>query len=267
MAMTASDVVKLAIAAALGAAVAWVAVRGLPDRNADRLAALESSQQAILKELQGLRAGTAQPRAQANPNQPSPTALPSMPLSIAGAASIGRADAPLTLIEFSDFQCPFCLRHVRETFAKIRASYVDTGKVRYVFRHYPIQSLHAQAWAGARAAECAQRQGKFWELHDRLFANPKQMSDADLEKYAQSEGLNMISFKQCYSDPAVTAKITQDLDDGTRAGVTGTPMFFLGTVENGKVKVARRLNGAVPYASFQQAFDALLASPPLATAP
>jgi protein-disulfide isomerase len=250
---------KMLIAAALGAALAWIAADRLSDRRDHRMAALEEGQQAILKELQGLKTQPVRPAAPANV---APPALPSDPLAIAGAASLGRSDAPLTLIEFSDFQCPFCLRHVRQTFDKIRSEYVDTGKVRYVFRQFPIQSLHAQAWDGARAAECAGQQGKFWEMHSRLFANPKQMGPADLEGHARDVGLQQAAFKQCMSDAAVTAKITKDLDEGARAGVSGTPMFFVGTIENGKVKVLRRLNGAVPYSAFQQTFDSLLQSPP-----
>jgi protein-disulfide isomerase len=260
--MLSTNAPKMLIAAAFGAAIAWIAADRLTDRSGERMAALESGQQAILKELQGLKAQPVRPAAPANLQPP---ALPSQPLAIAGSASLGRDNAPLTLIEFSDFQCPFCLRHVRQTFDKIRADYIDTGKVRYVFRQFPIQSLHAQAWDGARAAECALRQGKFWEMHERLFANPKQMGPADLEGHARANGLQLATFKQCMSDPAVTAKITQDLDEGARAGVSGTPMFFVGTVENGKVKVLRRLNGAVAYSAFQQTFDSLLQSPPAAS--
>jgi protein-disulfide isomerase len=265
MAMNTANVPSLLLAAALGAAVSWLAARGLPGGDAGRMTALEANQQAMLKELQALKAsGPApqQPAAQGqNAAPPPPPALPADPLTIAGAASMGRADAPLTLIEFSDFQCPFCSRHVRETFDKIRTAYVDTGKVRYVFRNYPIESLHPQAWASARTAECAGRQGKFWELHQRLFANQKQLSDADLQTYARAAGVDMKALNLCIADPAVTAKISKDLDEGSRAGVSGTPIFFVGRIENGKVKALRRLNGAVPFAAFQQTFDALLASP------
>jgi len=258
--MFSANAAKMLIAAAAGAAVAWVAADRLIDRASDRMSALEAGQQAILKELQSLKGQAPQAAGPAAPS-PVPPALPTQPLNIAGAASLGRNDAPLTLVEFSDFQCPYCSRHVRDTFDKIRDAYIDTGKLRYVFRHFPIQSLHPEAWAGARAAECAGRQGKFWSLHASLFANQKQMDDAALDKYARAAGVEMGAFKQCVSDPAVTAKITQDLDEGARAGVSGTPMFFVGTMENGKVRALRRLNGAVSFAAFQQTIDALLASP------
>lgn len=261
--MPASNTVNLILAAAAGAAIAWFAARGLPGGDAARMAALESNQAAILKELQGLKSPgqPAAPAAPANQAPPAPLPLPPDPLMIAGAASLGRIDAPLTMVEFSDFQCPFCSRHVRETFEKIRTAYVDTGKVRYVFRNYPIEQLHPQAWAAARAAECAGRQGKFWDLHTSLFANQKQLGDADLQNYARAAGVDMAAFQRCVADPAVTAKITQDRDDGSRAGVTGTPMFFVGKMENGKLRTLKRVNGAAAFSAFQQTFDSLLASP------
>lgn len=267
--MNSSNTVKMLVAALVGAALSWFAARGLPGGEASRLATLESGQQAILQELQALKASGPQARpAQANPGQaPAPPPLPAAPLSIAGAAFRGRADAPLTLIEFSDFQCPFCARHTRETFEQIQKTYVDTGKVRYVFRHFPIESLHKRAFAGAYAAECAARQGKFWEIHTRLFANQQQMEDADLLAHAKAIGVDLAAFQQCVTAADVKAKVMTDLDEGARAGVSGTPMFFIGTMEGGKVRALKRLNGAVPFAAFQQTIDALLASPTPAPAP
>lgn len=253
---------KMVLSAVAGAAIAWIAARGLPGgADAAKIAALESNQQAILKELQDLKTGGRAP-APANAQPAAQLPLPEAPLTIAGAASLGSANAPLTLIEFSDFQCPYCARHVRETFDQVKKAYVDTGKVRYVFRHFPIEQLHPQAWAAARTAECAERQGKFWDMHKQLFANQKQLSDADLQRYARASGLDLNALQQCVADPQVTAKITQDLDEGARAGVSGTPMFFIGKVENGKVRALKRLNGAVAYAAFAQTFDSLLPSAP-----
>lgn len=263
--MMSSNTGKLLTAAIVGAALSWLAARGLPGGESARLATLEAGQQAILKELQGLKGGA--PANAAPQAAPAPPALPSAPLSIAGSAVRGRADAPLTLIEFSDFQCPFCARHTRETFEQIQKTYVDTGKVRYVFRHFPIESLHKRAFAGAYAAECAARQGKFWEIHTRLFANQKQMEDADLLAHAKAIGVDTAAYQQCVTAADVKAKVMADLDEGARAGVSGTPMFFIGTMEGGKVRALKRLNGAVPFAAFQQTIDALLASLTPAPAP
>jgi len=260
-----SNTGKLLIAAIVGAALSWLATRGLPGGESARLATLEAGQQAILKELQGLKGGA--PTNAAPQAAPAPPALPSAPLSIAGSAVLGRADAPLTLIEFSDFQCPFCARHTRDTFEQIRKAYVDTGKLRYVFRHFPIESLHPNAFAAARAAECVGLQGKFWEMHPRLFANQKQLGDADLLNHAKALGIDTAAYQQCVALPEVQAKIMADLDEGSRAGVSGTPMFFIGTIEGGKLRALKRLNGAVPFTAFQQTIDALLASPTPASTP
>ena len=251
--------VNILLALAFGTAFGWAAARGLPGNATDRLTALEAGQKEI---LQALRGGAA-PAAAAQVLQPSapvpdPMALPAEPLTVAGSAAIGRDNAPVTMIEFSDFQCPFCARHVRDTFEQIKKDYVDTGKVRYVFRHYPIESLHPQAWAASRTAECASRQGKFWNLHTTLFANQKQLGDADLARYARAAGVEMAEYQRCVTDPAVTAKIKQDLDEGARAGVSGTPMFFVGKTDEGKVRALKRVNGAAAYSAFQQAIDSLL---------
>lgn len=267
--MNSSDIVKLLAAAVVGAALSWIVARGVPGGESVRLASLEAGQQAILTELQSLKQGAPQARqAPGNPGTPAAAVpLPAAPLSIVGAASRGRVDAPLVLLEFSDFQCPFCARHTRETFDQIQRAYVDTGKLRYVFRHFPIESLHPNAFAAARAAECAGQQGKFWEIHSRLFSNQKQLTDADLLNHAKAIGLDTAAFQRCVATPEVQAKIMADLDEGARAGVSGTPMFFIGTMEGGKLRALRRLSGAVPFAAFQQTLDALLASPTPAPVP
>jgi len=253
---------KLALAAVAGAVVAFAASRGAADRTSERLDALEASQKQILAELQNLNAprqgGRQAPSAPANPQLAALMGIPKDPVSVDGAV-LGRADAPVTLVEFSDFQCPFCVRHVKQTFDRIKAAYVDTGKVRYVFRQYPIESLHPQAWGAARAAECADRQGKFWQMHTTIFDNQKQMSEADLKGYARNAGVDLAAYDKCVADPAVTAKITRDLEEGSRIGVTGTPMFFIGKMENGKLRTIKRVNGAESFERFQQAIDAVLA--------
>lgn len=233
-----------------------------------RIAVLEAGQKAILKELQEIKR-----LLQARPIMPTPgpanaappnlTGPPAFDLSVAGAATKGHTDAPLVLIEFSDFQCPFCARYTRDTFSQVERDYVETGKLRYVFRHFPLEQLHPQALGAAQAAECALGQGKFWEMHTRLFANQQALGAADLLKTAQSLGLKMPAFQQCVSSQAASpVKIRQDQTEGARAGITGTPTFFLGTMtKEGKVKVARRLVGAQPYAAIKTAIDALLAAP------
>ena len=238
-----------------------------------RIAALEANQKEILKQLLEIKALITQPRPMVPPTSaalppgrvaapPPGLALPAKPISIDGAASRGNASAKLTLVEFSDFQCPFCGRYSRETFDKIVTEYVDTGKVRYVFRNLPIESLHPRAFKSAEAAECARRQGKFWEMHSRLFKNQQALTDLDLAAHAQALGLDTSAYGACVKG-AATARIRQDLADGAALAITGTPAFFIGVAADNKVKVLRRLTGAKNYAEFKATFDALLSTPNL----
>lgn len=186
-------------------------------------------------------------------------ATPNFDLELAGAATKGRADAPLVILEFSDFECPFCGRFSRGVYNQIQREYVDTGKVRYVFRHLPIERMHPKAMKAAEAAQCALAQGRFWEMHDRLFANQKALAPPNLIAYAQVLGLNLTTFEQCLGGRA-TVRVKQDLAEGLRAGITGTPAFFIGTVtKQGKLKVLQKLIGAKPYATFKATLDSLVA--------
>jgi protein-disulfide isomerase len=179
-------------------------------------------------------------------------------LTIAGRPSLGSAAAPITFIEFSDFQCPFCGRYVRDTLPKILAAYVDTGKIHYVFRHYPIAELHPQAPMSARAADCAHQQGRFWPMHDRLFASPTDHSQGPLTALASASGLNMSSFAACMSAGA-RPLLREDYDAGTAGGMAGTPAFFMGPVtQGGTVQVTHTVYGAQPYEAFATVIDAAL---------
>lgn len=126
------------------------------------------------------------------------------------------------------------------------------------------ERLHPQAMGAAQAAECSLAQGKFWEVHTRLFANQQALGPADLVKVAQAAGADMPAFQKCLAAQAASpVKIRQDMEEGARAGISGTPTFFLGTLtKEGKVKVSRRLVGAQPYAAIKTAIDALLAAQP-----
>lgn len=186
-------------------------------------------------------------------------ATSSFDLTLAGAATKGRADAPLVILEFSDFECPFCGRFSRGAYNQIQREYVDTGKVRYVFRHLPIERIHPKAMKAAEAAQCALAQGKFWEMHDRLFANQEALAQPNLIAYAQVLGLNMPAFQQCLAGQA-TVRVKQDLAEGMKAGISGTPAFFIGTVtKEGKLRVLHKLVGAKPYATFKATLDPLVA--------
>ena len=219
--------------------------------------ALKEGQTAIRKSLQELKdllRGGAQA---ARPPEPQ-----NVVLSVDGSPFMGSKDAKVTLFEFSDYQCPFCGRHASQTLPQFLAEYVKTGKVKYVFRDFPLESIHAQAFKAAEAARCAGEQGKYWEMHDRIFANQKAMAPADLVNHAQTLGVDLPRFQQCLDSGKNVPKVRADLADGEKAGVNGTPTFFFGLTEkNGPtVKAARKLVGAQPYGAFKEAVDSLLVS-------
>ena len=230
-----------------------------------RLVSVGSQQTAILKELQAIKAALedgGRPAAlpTAPPDEPAPPE--NVSLTINGSATAGSSSAKLTLIEFSDFECPFCGRYVRDTLAQLKREYVDTGKVRYVFRHFPLEDIHPRAVKAGAAAECARRQGKFWEMHDRIFADQRALAEADLARAASGAGLNASEYERCLKSDAEKV-VRQDMNEGERAGVTGTPFFFMGVSEgNGAIKVLKRLSGAQPYDVFKATLDELLAGAP-----
>lgn len=181
-------------------------------------------------------------------------------LSVKNDPFKGSPSAPVTLIEFSDYQCPFCARHVRKTLPQIERDYIATGKVKYVFRDFPLTAIHKQAFKAAEAANCAGMQDKYWEMHDRLFMNKEGLAVKDFEEHAQVIGLEMDSFRQCLESTMTAHEIREDVAEEKKARVTGTPSFFIGLTEpNGfTVKPLKMLRGARPYQDFKEALDNLL---------
>jgi protein-disulfide isomerase len=187
--------------------------------------------------------------------------LPSVELSIAGALVQGAPTATLAIVEFSDFQCPFCARYAREAYPQLVSEFVDSGRVKYVFRHLPLDSIHPNAVKAAQASECASDQGKFWEMRALLFANPQALDAAALVRHAQTVGLDPLKFQSCQGG-AVPARIRTDVTDALLLGVDSTPTFFIGTIQpNGSVKLLRKIAGSQPYATFRSTLQGLLASP------
>jgi protein-disulfide isomerase len=181
-------------------------------------------------------------------------------VTVDGAPTKGDKDARVTLVEFSDYQCPFCGRFYRETWPEIDRDYVKTGKVKYVFRDFPLEGLHPQALKAAEAAHCAAEQGKYWAMHDRLFDGQAALEDKDLTQHAGAVGLDVTRFEQCLQSGRYTAQVRQSLQDGAQLGVSGTPTFIVGLSEPGSptIKAAAILRGAQPYSSFKQALDSLV---------
>ncbi|HSE91616.1 MAG TPA: thioredoxin domain-containing protein [Candidatus Binatia bacterium] len=169
-------------------------------------------------------------------------------VSTDGAPVRGAAGAPVTVVEFSDFECPFC-KQTQPTLKQLLERY--PGKVRLAYRDFPLDSIHPQARRAAEAARCAHDQGKFWEYHDVLFTQSPQFAPEDLRRYAGQVGLDVTKFEGCLAAGVHKAKVQRDLDEGNRLGITGTPAFFI----NG-----RSLTGAQPLEAFTRLIDQELAS-------
>ncbi len=191
------------------------------------------------------------------PGQPAPSTAPQkVDVKEGHLPILGNKDAKVTIVEFSDFQCPFCKRFVDDTFQQLKTTYIDTGKANLVYRHFPLTSIHPNAQKAAEASECANEQGKFWEFHDTLFKNqdtwaPKAAADVatDFTTYAGELGLNTDQFSTCVSSGKYTKAVSDDTAEGTTAGVTGTPAFFI----NGYLLV-----GAQPFSEFKAKIDPML---------
>ena len=169
----------------------------------------------------------------------------------------GSEQAPVMLVEISDFQCPFCGEFARETYAKLDSAYIRTGKVRMLFVNLPLPN-HAQAWPAAEAALCAGAQGEFWPMHDRIFATQREWSgQADapqrFARFATELKLDGAAFRECMESDMMAPIITGDVMQAAQAGLTGTPSFIL----NGR----EALSGALPFEEFQKRIDAALAQP------
>lgn len=163
------------------------------------------------------------------------------------------------IIEFADFQCPSCGSYARDTFPSVKRKYVDTGKVEYLFRHFPLARTHPHATAAAEAAECARREGKCWSMHERLFFHQQELDRAALQKHAAAVGLPTREFEACTSGE-MSQHVLDDRAQGLRLGVKGTPTFLIGRIEGRQIQILRAIRGAAPLAAFQLTFQALEAS-------
>ena len=241
-----SIVVLTAALSALGIALATLvfASRQIGDLRQE-LAALENAHQQLAGQL-GKGKGVAGPVGQT--------------IDVAGAPALGRADAVLTLIEFSDYECPFCIRHFQTTWPQIDQNYVKTGKIRYVFRDFPIDSNHPQAIRAHEAAHCALEQNHFWELHARLFSAPGTHTPIALEDRAKEAGLDDAAFRACVANGRSTKDVRAIGSIAETLGATGTPWFFLGVrdLKSDQVRVLKPIGGAQPYQQFVTAIDAAL---------
>ncbi|MGQ7960131.1 thioredoxin domain-containing protein [Pseudomonas sp. SP16.1] len=236
------------------------------DAIRSQLQALQEGQAAVQRELSEIkRLLTAQPKPgndQVTATQPPAEPPLPMAMNIAGSPYLGREDAPVVLIEFTDYQCPFCRRHFEQTHPRLIKEFVDTGKLKIVLKEFPLQKLHPLAPRAAMAAQCAGDQQQYWPMHDLLFQNQTGVSMADLESYATSLKLDTPRFLNCMEQGRSAPQIRADFELGVSAGVRGTPFFYFGALDKTTpdvVTVERYLYGAHPYETFQQVIEGFIA--------
>ena len=179
-------------------------------------------------------------------------------MSLADAPYLGSASAPITVIEFSDFECPFCRSYSQNTFRILKQRFIDTGVISYAHVHLPLQRIHKSALAAARVAECASDQGKFWETHAGLFkaaASPG-LNDASIEAVVKDIALDQRKLETCLM--TVEERISHDLREAARVGIRGTPGFLIGTKSSdGNVAVRTRIRGVRSIDDFAAAINAV----------
>lgn len=228
-----------------------------PDTPADMR--FEEEIKALKKEIQDLRKDVEELKTKSVARPSVPVQEPQkVVVSIDDDPLKGDSNAPVTIIEFSDYQCPFCGRFFKTTLPEIEKEYIKTGKVKYVFRDFPLE-FHKQAQKAAEAANCAGERGKYWEMHDNLFENQGNLQVEKLKQYAAGIGIDSNSFGACLDSGKYAEEIGKDMEDGKKAGVSGTPSFFIGKSEGDRNEITgKRIVGARPYQAFKQIIDELL---------
>lgn len=229
------------------------------DELAQELAELSRGQQQIrrqLAEIKQLLEGRAAPP----PAAPTGPDVAGRVIDLGANPVKGARTASLTLVEFTDYQCPYCARHVRDTWPQLEREYVATGKLRYATLDLPLERIHKLAFKAAEATHCAEQQGKFWQMHDRLFAHPQALEP--WTAHAEALGLDVAAFDACLQGDLYAAAVRRDMATAAKLGADGTPSFILARTDpNDPTKVLgiAFIEGAQPFASFEAAIDAALA--------
>ncbi len=229
-----------AVVLALSIVTASFILKGSIDNGATQLAAVAGEMQAVTAKLAAAPSAPGQAARPSRPGRPDPSKK--YEVEIGAAPTKGPDGAAIQIVEFSDFQCPFC-RRVGPTLAQIEEEYGD--KVQLAFKHMPL-SMHTKARPAHKAAQAAAMQGKFWEMHDLIFADQRSMSEEKYLEYAGQLNLDMDQFKKDMASPGIEALISSDMAQASKLGVTGTPAFFV----NG-----RFLSGAQPFPAFKALID------------
>jgi len=247
--------------------VALISLSPPPQNQAEEIAALKRQvqelrdQQALMQRdltaIKNLLQSLLQPRGAATPEI---AGVVGATIPTADEPAMGSSSAKVTVMEISDYHCPFCKRQAQQTFPQLVNDYIKTGKVQFVFVDYPIAQLHPKASRAHEAAICAGEQGKYWEMHVSLFNNPVANDDSGLIAQAKQLGLNLGTFQSCLSSGRHAASIQASVSRIEKLGIAGTPMVVLGyTPAPGQpLKVEKYVYGAQPYSAFKEAIDSLL---------
>lgn len=226
----------------------------------EEVAALQQGQEQMQKELADIKKLVQQLDRPA-PSAAAKSAFKPTDIQLGDVAYRGSVNAPVTLVEFSDYHCPYCKRHATSVMPALYDKYISTGKVRFVMREYPIDRLHPRATAASEAVLCAGDQDKYWEMHDSLFRDQKATSDEAMRQQAASIGLDMTAYEACMSSDKFMAQIKADIAEGQKLGVSGTPSFVLGLTDpqdSSKVHLTKFIRGAQSQQAFSTAIEELL---------
>ncbi|HEY3383304.1 MAG TPA: DsbA family protein [Vicinamibacterales bacterium] len=239
----------LAICLLLGPSLGSAGAQGITQQQADDM----------LKELRGIRAvleRMAAGQASARPTTPPPAPDPRVRLPKVGGHVLGKPDAPITMVEFTDLQCQYCARFANGAFPQIKSEYIDKGLVRFVTRDFPLD-IHPHAELAARASRCAGEQGRFWEVRRTLMINYSKLNPDFITATATDAKLDMAAFTGCLSSGRFKDEIRKELDEAFDFGVEGTPTFFIGRTQ-GEGLEGQRVVGALPFEMFDAKFKELL---------
>ncbi len=242
----------------------------------DSLDTLRKEVETLRKEVDGIKAGRAatdtdlqlikgllqrllaQPSALASAPAPGVANPANLTMPLPEGTWRGDGDATFALIEFSDFECPFCGRFATEIYPQIERDYIKAGRLRYMFVDDPIEQMHPNALKAHEAALCAGEQGKYWEMHARLFANQKALAPEGLRSHAEAAGADGAKLQECLTAGRHAARVRKNAAAAQQVGVRGTPTFLIGVVERGQFRAKRVLAGAQPYTVFKDAIETVL---------
>jgi protein-disulfide isomerase len=243
--------IRTAAAAALASTMVSTATSAAPPQTAQQ-PTIQQQNEEMIKELRAIRQLLERLTEPQGAPQPQVAKVSNL-----GGYSLGRPDAPLTMVEFTDLQCPYCRQFATTTFDELKRNWIDTGRLRYISRDFPLE-FHQQAMKAARAARCSGEQGKFWEMRWALMRNANLLSPAFITKTASDLKLDGDTFAACTASTRFDAAIQADMVEAANVGVTGTPTFVVGRTTPSGIE-GPVIVGALEYAKFDARLKQVLA--------